>query len=864
MRNASWSVRGLGWILAVSLALGPEAMLLAEPATPEARPAAPDLLFPEDTLVYVACPDAAAAKAAFWQSALGKILSEPAVKEGLSAQRAAFLAFLDALTQQGKIPSDPAVLEKGKALLEKTGLTWEEACGILDGPVAFGWMGAEAFEGEEGKVEARAALIARVKDGERVRGILQTLWRGILAEAPEAGGPVVARQAGGDPVYAFRIPGAGFSPEFVISGHWVLVTTGASTTDAFLSAIAAGSAPRPLANAPRYADCQRRLQGSGVPSVQVYADFGTLLQQAEASLKDLPAAAEAAPKVSKVLDVLGLRGAKAFASVTRFDGMETSAQSVLVTEGTRTGLLALLAGGEAPLPLAGLGKDVAQIGVVRYDPAGFWDLARKVTEAIEPEAVGEAREGLREAEADVGVSFRDLAEALGPEVLVTQGGITGIPGVKDFLVRVRLRDPARASAAIEALLAGLDAQLQGDGMQIATQKLAGQDVRVLRGGQIPVAPCLAITPEWLLIGVTLPGMRKGLEALQPGAAALADGEAFKAATAKVPAKGGSFAFDDLKARFPGDYAQMIQACQMGSMAAAAAGVPMPVDLAALPPAEVIVPHLGPSVARAWSAAEGLRTESWGYVSMSGGPAVVVVVGIAVALLLPAIAWTGRSAVVAGLPEIKPGEDPPDPPALALGKGPKPGEIAAGLRIGVGALACLAALSVSTPMPDQSGLMPLVLVGAVAAFAIPNLMESQKAGNETSAEKAMRILVDAEGNFMRTDYDENGKDFCYNLEGLHDVCDAAGNKIALIPGNLAKGRREGYRFGTVPAFNAQGDTDRRFGFAYYAVPEVYGKTGRRTYLVRHTGEIFYKDTGDGTPPGSWPKDPEAEGWTLLGE
>ena len=65
MKTSAWSVRCTGWVLAVSLALGPEALLLAETTTPaEARQVAADLLFPEDTQVFIACPDAAFSRAA--------------------------------------------------------------------------------------------------------------------------------------------------------------------------------------------------------------------------------------------------------------------------------------------------------------------------------------------------------------------------------------------------------------------------------------------------------------------------------------------------------------------------------------------------------------------------------------------------------------------------------------------------------------------------------------------------------------------------------------------------------------------------------------------------------------------------------
>ena len=159
---------------------------------------------------------------------------------------------------------------------------------------------------------------------------------------------------------------------------------------------------------------------------------------------------------------------------------------------------------------------------------------------------------------------------------------------------------------------------------------------------------------------------------------------------------------------------------------------------------------------------------------------------------------------------------------------------------------------------------LVVIGIIAAFAIPNLMEAQKAGNETGAEKAMKTLVDAEANFKKADPDNDGSDFSYNLLNLHDQADVAGNKIAPIPLPLAQGAKEGYDYGACATYNAAGGVDPKFGFAYYAVPTQYATTGRRTYVVNHEGQIYYKDTGNNTVVAAWPDPANDATWIRLGE
>ncbi len=161
---------------------------------------------------------------------------------------------------------------------------------------------------------------------------------------------------------------------------------------------------------------------------------------------------------------------------------------------------------------------------------------------------------------------------------------------------------------------------------------------------------------------------------------------------------------------------------------------------------------------------------------------------------------------------------------------------------------------------------LVIIGIIAAFAIPSLLESQKSGNESSAEKSLRTIVDAEATFMKTDYDQAanpGKNFAYNLANLRDTLDAAGGPINLIDVLLAAGAKENYVFGTIPTYNAAGASDFRHGFAYYAVPAVYPDSGRKTYVLNSEGVLYYKDQGAATVPAAWPDPANDATWTEVG-
>ncbi len=178
------------------------------------------------------------------------------------------------------------------------------------------------------------------------------------------------------------------------------------------------------------------------------------------------------------------------------------------------------------------------------------------------------------------------------------------------------------------------------------------------------------------------------------------------------------------------------------------------------------------------------------------------------------------------------------------------------------------------MPRRSGftlvelMIVLMIIGVIAAFAVPNLVESRKAANESSAEKAMKILIDAQATFMKADGDGDGKDFCDSLDLLHNQTDASGQIIALITDDLAAGAKEGYAYSQMATYNSAGNTDPKYGFAYCAVPDQYLDTGRRTYICRHTGEIWYKDQGNSDPVTGWTWANDAAlvaaGWTRLSE
>ncbi|PYV12148.1 MAG: hypothetical protein DMG07_17710, partial [Acidobacteria bacterium] len=134
--------------------------------------------------------------------------------------------------------------------------------------------------------------------------------------------------------------------------------------------------------------------------------------------------------------------------------------------------------------------------------------------------------------------------------------------------------------------------------------------------------------------------------------------------------------------------------------------------------------------------------------------------------------------------------------------------------------------------------------------------TEVAANESIAEKDLERLIDAEIYFRK---DLKRKTFAYDLARLRTERALKASNIAPI---LELGRKDGYLYGALATCDGTGSSDRRFGYAYYAVPEKYGKTGQWTYIVNHEQSIYFKDTGSNLPPSEWPRDLAKEGWVKL--
>jgi prepilin-type N-terminal cleavage/methylation domain-containing protein len=160
---------------------------------------------------------------------------------------------------------------------------------------------------------------------------------------------------------------------------------------------------------------------------------------------------------------------------------------------------------------------------------------------------------------------------------------------------------------------------------------------------------------------------------------------------------------------------------------------------------------------------------------------------------------------------------------------------------------------------------VAIIAIIAAIAIPSLLRSRMAANQTAAAAACKAFAEAEEIFRRTDYDMDGVlEYAQTITGQNSLLersDGAGD-LALVdktfggaegPATTAS-PKAGYVFTvlTTQGGNATGrarcyivTANMTLGYACSAVPGAYDGTGRDTFTISNNGTIFQKDCDNNT-------------------
>lgn len=184
---------------------------------------------------------------------------------------------------------------------------------------------------------------------------------------------------------------------------------------------------------------------------------------------------------------------------------------------------------------------------------------------------------------------------------------------------------------------------------------------------------------------------------------------------------------------------------------------------------------------------------------------------------------------------------------------------------------------------------VAIIAVIAAIAIPNLLSSKMASNETAAIAGMRAFLGAQGTFQRVDRYEVGRLVYANVDdgvGYPDLFmlgyagTADGTAIKLIDMAFAnadfdgqKNDKAGYLFDDITSDAITGTIyEYSVDCGLSAGPSQYGRSGLHTFVTDLTGTVYKIESKTGgfaavagdvvTPPTEYP-DTTADGWIPVG-
>ncbi len=158
---------------------------------------------------------------------------------------------------------------------------------------------------------------------------------------------------------------------------------------------------------------------------------------------------------------------------------------------------------------------------------------------------------------------------------------------------------------------------------------------------------------------------------------------------------------------------------------------------------------------------------------------------------------------------------------------------------------------------------VAIIAIIAAIAIPNLLRSRMAANETAAMASCKAFAEAEDIYRRTDYNKDGVlEYALQLNGansLYETTQGSGD-VGLIDRAFAAAEgdpslatpKAGYVFAPLreQGSDATGgvrsylDNNNRLtlGYALSAVPAQYDGVGRNSFIINNAGTIYQYDKG----------------------
>jgi hypothetical protein len=578
------------------------ALLLGSPLTQTGTQVSdPAALVPANALIYFGTPSLQDGSVAARKSAMRRILDEPEVK-----------AFLQKPVGQ----ADKALLE----LIERSGLPADARpkvtlAGMMGGDdgvpmgrffVALTHFGLPVGEAEGEPDVGLVVGLEMLNDGDL--GLVRALWS--MIPAPES------TVAHGKSSYMLKQTGHGPPLALAYVGRLAVLSLSERALRTVLDNAAAPSGGS-LADSADYK--QMLALGGGLR-----ADSSTFIMR-PGQLNDmvrglLAIAARAEPQEEMIQKAGGLLDDFGLGSVDWVGGESHREPDgrVISTAGAATvaqptGLIGQMCADSGTVDLgllAGVPGNCLSMSSMGIDwLAPLYDFAVHAARTLAPE---ETEEVLGMVQGFMGQSsLRDdvLANVHGMLLSYTMPG-EGFPGQPAAIFRVPLRDPARFTQALDAVVAGATAAFADDmgGLKLVEGEHEGRKLFELDISATPLAMTM-MQPAFAIDGGTLVACLQSSKALKTalngvqGTGSLADNSELMGFARGLAEKGGltELSFSDNAKTFGSVYGQL---APVVSMMAGMAG-DLPLDLALMPTEQAIGKHLGYSFSGGYRAGSGL-------------------------------------------------------------------------------------------------------------------------------------------------------------------------------------------------------------------------------------------------------------------
>ena len=164
-----------------------------------------------------------------------------------------------------------------------------------------------------------------------------------------------------------------------------------------------------------------------------------------------------------------------------------------------------------------------------------------------------------------------------------------------------------------------------------------------------------------------------------------------------------------------------------------------------------------------------------------------------------------------------------------------------------------------PLPKSNWVFNLVMslsiLTIMGAIAVPNLLRSRMAPNESAAIGACKTFLSSEQTYKRVDYDNNGVlEYAKTLKELYgdgkiNLVDKAFANAEYSPTATPKAnyffkvltsQGPGAKGGAMSYIDEKGQMTK--GFALLAMPSSWDCSGRNCFMVSHHGIVYQKDLG----------------------